>query len=86
MPRARDPAIAILLRTAVPPIQAAQGKRVTEVLRIGKRIVIGLESDLWLVFHLMIGGRLHWFAKRLLGLKARGTSTSGIQQRDTDSH
>jgi formamidopyrimidine-DNA glycosylase len=52
-----------LLRTAVPPIQSAQGKRVTEVRRIGKRIAIGLESDLWLVFHLMIAGRLHWFAK-----------------------
>jgi formamidopyrimidine-DNA glycosylase len=51
-----------LLRTAVPPIQSAQGKRVTEVRRIGKRIAIGLESELWLVFHLMIAGRLHWFA------------------------
>jgi formamidopyrimidine-DNA glycosylase len=52
-----------LLRTALPPIQSAQGKRVTEVRRIGKRIAIGLESELWLVFHLMIAGRLHWFAK-----------------------
>ena len=51
-----------LLRTAVPPIHNAQGKRVTEVRRIGKRIAIGLEADLWLVFHLMIAGRLHWFA------------------------
>ena len=50
-----------LLRTAVPPIQAAQGKRVTQVRRIGKRIAIGLEAELWLVFHLMIAGRLHWF-------------------------
>ena len=52
-----------LLRTAVPPISSAQGKRVTEVRRIGKRIAIGLEADLWLVFHLMIAGRLHWFAR-----------------------
>ena len=52
-----------LLRTALPPIQSAQGKRVTDVRRIGKRIAIGLESELWLVFHLMIAGRLHWFAK-----------------------
>ena len=52
-----------LLRTVVPPIQAAQGKRVTAVRRIGKRIAIGLESQLWLVFHLMIAGRLHWFAQ-----------------------
>jgi formamidopyrimidine-DNA glycosylase len=52
-----------LLRTALPPIQAAQGKRVMAVRRIGKRIAIGLEADLWLVFHLMIAGRLHWFAR-----------------------
>ena len=50
-----------LLRTAVPPIQSACGRRVTEVRRIGKRIAIGLEGQLWLVFHLMIAGRLHWF-------------------------
>ena len=49
-----------LLRTAEPPIQSAHGKRVTELRRIGKRIVIGLEDDLWLVLHLMITGRLHW--------------------------
>jgi formamidopyrimidine-DNA glycosylase len=52
-----------LLRTALPPIQSATGKRVTAVRRIGKRIAIGLEAELWLVFHLMIAGRLHWFAK-----------------------
>jgi formamidopyrimidine-DNA glycosylase len=51
-----------LLRTAVPPIQTVQGKRAQAVRRIGKRIAIGFESDLWLVFHLMIAGRLHWFA------------------------
>ena len=50
-----------LLRTAVPPIQSVCGRRVTEVRRIGKRIAIGLEGELWLVFHLMIAGRLHWF-------------------------
>ena len=50
-----------LLRTAVPPIQTAQGKCVTQIRRIGKRIAIGLEAELWLVFHLMIAGRLHWF-------------------------
>jgi formamidopyrimidine-DNA glycosylase len=52
-----------LLRTAVPPIDEARGRRVREVRRIGKRIAIGLEGDYWLVFHLMIAGRLHWFAK-----------------------
>ena len=49
-----------LLRTAEPPIESVHGKRVNEVRRIGKRLVIGLEGDLWLVFHLMIAGRLHW--------------------------
>jgi len=49
-----------LLRTAVPPIHAAEGKRVEKLRRIGKRICIGLEGDLWLVLHLMIAGRLHW--------------------------
>ncbi len=49
-----------LLRTAVPAIESVQGRRVREVRRIGKRIAIGLEGELWLVFHLMIAGRLHW--------------------------
>ena len=49
-----------LLRTAAPPVEEAEGKLVREVRRIGKRIAIGLEGDLWLVLHLMIAGRLHW--------------------------
>ena len=49
-----------LLRTAEPPVAAAAGRRVTGLERIGKRIAIGLEGDLWLVLHLMIAGRLHW--------------------------
>ena len=49
-----------LLRTADPPLASAQGRRVREVRRVGKRIAIGLEGDLWLVLHLMIAGRLHW--------------------------
>src|SRR5271169_1068648 len=49
-----------LLRTATPPIQAAEGKRVARLRRMGKRICIGVEEDLWLVLHLMIAGRLHW--------------------------
>ena len=49
-----------LLRTAVPPIDVAQGKRVVKLRRIGKRIALGLEAELWLVLHLMIAGRLHW--------------------------
>ena len=49
-----------LLRTALPPISLANGKKVIELRRLGKRICIGLEEDLWLVLHLMIAGRLHW--------------------------
>ena len=49
-----------LLRTAVPPLADADGRRVTDLRRIGKRIVIGLEGGLFLVIHLMIAGRLHW--------------------------
>jgi formamidopyrimidine-DNA glycosylase len=49
-----------LLRTAVPPISSAESKRVVRLRRVGKRICIGLEGDLWLVLHLMIAGRLHW--------------------------
>jgi formamidopyrimidine-DNA glycosylase len=49
-----------LLRSVDPPLAAAEGKAVREVRRIGKRIAIGLEGDLWLVLHLMIAGRLHW--------------------------
>src|SRR5277367_2659814 len=49
-----------LLRTANPPITAASGKKAVQLRRLGKRICIGLENDLWLVLHLMIAGRLHW--------------------------
>src|SRR5580698_1477694 len=49
-----------LLRTVQPPLSAAEGRRVRELRRIGKRIAFGLEGDLWLVLHLMIAGRLHW--------------------------
>jgi formamidopyrimidine-DNA glycosylase len=49
-----------LLRTALPPVQAAQGRKVICVRRLGKRIVLRLEDDYWLVLHLMIAGRLHW--------------------------
>ena len=49
-----------LLRTAQPPICEVEGRVVGGLRRIGKRIAIGLENDLWLVLHLMIAGRLHW--------------------------
>ncbi len=53
-------ASAFLLRTAQPPISDVEGRVVRELRRIGKRIAIGVEGDLWLVLHLMIAGRLHW--------------------------
>jgi formamidopyrimidine-DNA glycosylase len=49
-----------LLRTAQPPVAEAEGRVVRELRRVGKRIAIGLDNDLWLVLHLMIAGRLHW--------------------------
>src|SRR5712664_1624454 len=49
-----------LLRSAQPPIKDVEGRLVRELRRIGKRIAIGVEGDLWLVLHLMIAGRLHW--------------------------
>jgi formamidopyrimidine-DNA glycosylase len=51
---------AFLLRTFEPPIETVAHKRVLRVKRLGKRIAIGLEDELWLVVHLMIAGRLHW--------------------------
>ena len=52
-----------LLRTVEPPLQSSEGRRVIELRRVGKRIAIGLEGDLWLLLHLMIAGRLHWYGK-----------------------
>jgi formamidopyrimidine-DNA glycosylase len=50
-----------LLRTFEPPVSALHGLRVQRFRRLGKRIAIGFENELWLVLHLMIAGRLHWF-------------------------
>lgn len=60
---------AFLLRTAVPPVSAAEGRTIRELRRVGKRIAFGLDGELWLVLHLMIAGRLHW---RPLGAKLGG--------------
>jgi formamidopyrimidine-DNA glycosylase len=49
-----------LLRSVTPPLTEAVGKKVREVRRLGKRIVLGLEEDLFIVIHLMIAGRFHW--------------------------
>ncbi len=64
-----------LLRSIVPPVEAVYGKTVQEIRRVGKRIAIGFEDELWMVLHLMIAGRLRWRAappkagsKNLLGL------------------
>jgi len=58
-----------VLRTADPPIASAEGRTVRELRRIGKRVALGLDGDLWLVLHLMIAGRLHW--------RPRGTNLGG---------
>jgi len=62
-----------LLRTAEPPLAEAHGQKVIQLRRLGKRICIGLENDLWLVLHLMIAGRLHWHA---LGAKSARVKVS----------
>ncbi len=64
-----------LLRTAEPPLSAVENKRVLEVQRIGKRIGIGLEDELWLLIHLMITGRLHWRSPGV-GLRGKGDLAS----------
>lgn len=61
-----------LLRSFAPPPDVARGRQVVALRRLGKRIAIGLDGDLWLVLHLMIAGRLHW--------KAPGAKLAGKQQ------
>jgi len=58
-----------LLRSVEPPLREAEGRRVIGLRRLGKRIVLDLEGDLFLVLHLMIAGRLHW--------KGRGAKVGG---------
>ncbi|WP_422922949.1 Fpg/Nei family DNA glycosylase [Singulisphaera sp. PoT] len=55
--RIRSP---FLLRTFDPPLESAFGKKLVAIRRLGKRLVFGLDDDLWLILHLMIAGRLHW--------------------------
>ena len=55
-----------LLRTAVPPIDSVQGHKVVKLRRVGKRIGLGFGNGMWLVFHLMIAGRLHWKNKAVV--------------------
>ncbi len=49
-----------LLRTADPPISIVEGRTVRRLRRVGKRIAVGVDGDIWMVLHLMIAGRLHW--------------------------
>jgi formamidopyrimidine-DNA glycosylase len=49
-----------LLRTVQPPVKDVEGRTVHQLRRIGKRIAIGVDGDIWIVLHLMIAGRLHW--------------------------
>src|SRR6266446_3276506 len=70
-----------LVRTASPPISDAEAKQVVELRRLGKRICIGLEDELWLVLHLMIAGRLHW--KGEVTRKAEPSLTVGLLPRSS---
>jgi formamidopyrimidine-DNA glycosylase len=54
-----------LLRTVEPSIREIEGHKVPAIRRVGKRIALGFDNELWLVFHLMIAGRLHWVSKRI---------------------
>jgi formamidopyrimidine-DNA glycosylase len=69
-----------LLRTAVPPLSSTEGKRAIRLRRLGKRICIGLEDDLWLVLHLMIAGRLHWRKGKAKVSKPRGLAAFEFDQ------
>src|SRR6186713_3554996 len=69
-----------LLRTVEPSPQSCQGRRVTGLRRLGKRIAIGFDNDVWLVLHLMIAGRLHWYEKN-----HRGRIRAPLLQLDFDN-
>jgi formamidopyrimidine-DNA glycosylase len=69
-----------LLRTVDPTIDACAGHRVTKLRRLGKRIAVGFDHDVWLVLHLMIAGRLHWHAQ---GSKPKARSALALFHFDT---
>src|SRR5260370_9447898 len=56
----------LVLRTGEPPLESVNGRTVTAVRRVGKRIALGMDNGVWLVFHLMIAGRLHWKQRRVV--------------------
>src|SRR5687768_16735424 len=66
--RLRSPS---LLRTWDPPFSTVEGRRVESIRRVGKRLVIGVEGGIFLVFHLMISGRFKW-RKKGIAVPARG--------------
>src|SRR5579864_1392364 len=69
-----------LLRTVEPPLSGVESRVVLELRRIGKRIAIGVEGDLWLVLHLMVAGRLHWRPPnaKLSGQIGRASCREGV--------
>ena len=71
-----------VLRTAVPPIAEAAGNRVVDVRRLGKRLVLALENEWFLVLHLMIAGRLRWLAG---GAKPPGRITLAVFEFESGS-
>jgi len=71
-----------LLRSTHPPVEAAYGRKVREVRRVGKQIAIGFEGGVWLVLHLKIAGRLHWKAP---GAKAGGKKAMAVFEFDNGS-
>ena len=70
-----------LLRTIEPPVAACVGHKVSALRRVGKRIAIGFDNDMWLVLHLMIAGRLHWFEKAKKPDGRRTSSGVPVRQR-----
>ena len=70
------------VRPREPRIEEAEGRRVRELRRVGKRIAIGVEGEIWLVLHLMIAGRLHW---SLLPKRPYGRRTLASFQFDSGS-
>ena len=64
-----------LLRTAVPPVESVFGRKVLGTSRLGKRIVLALEGEMYLVLHLMIAGRLRWLP---IGAKLPGRITQAV--------
>jgi formamidopyrimidine-DNA glycosylase len=68
-----------LLRTVTPPLNSVEGKKVVGLRRLGKRVCIGLEGDLWILLHLMIAGRLHWREGKAKELKPRSKTLASLQ-------